>query len=191
VIDYIIEHGANTDFALAAETIFGKEIVQYDEVEIDNYSYTYNGMNNYIVSFLPTAWANIFDNLQDIWPGCEKWWAGYPIICWLEISENENGKSGQIRLFAEVGPLDEPDLRYSIIRAIEENPTKNILFQKTAKQSGKKYSKFLKNNIQQISDIHDVENIENAIKTLLQKFLDEFNAVNVALQTDWHNKPHK
>lgn len=182
VINYIIEHGANTDFALAVESVFGKEIEELTDVIINNFSFRYSWSNNTTVSFIPSSWAETLDKVQYEWPGCEDWWAGFPLICWLDINEDKDKQNGTIQLYAEVGPSEDYKFRSGLIAAIEGVATKKIRFQNTAKNEGKKYSKFFKNNIKNITDIHDVDQIEDAIRSLLIDFHEEFDAVSKGLK---------
>ncbi|UIY30980.1 PD-(D/E)XK nuclease family protein [Neorhizobium galegae] len=83
VLDFIMEHGATTDFVLAVESVFGENRAYLEEFEVENQKFAFSEHNNYQVSFLPASWIeNIGAELS--WEGCEHWWAGYPLICWLE-----------------------------------------------------------------------------------------------------------
>ena len=151
-------------------------------------------MGNSIISFLPESWADAFDGDSEDgyeWPGCEDWWAAYPMIAWLEIKqdtgEKADGRKGQLRLIAEVGCLSDWPVRKDLIERIKATATKmkmakTIKFQAGAENEGKKYSKFLKHNSLVVNDVHDSEEIEKVMRTLLKNFQPEFDAIGAALK---------
>ena len=194
VIDFVVEHGASTDFAFAARALFDDPSEYLELKTIGKRSFYYNDMGNSIISFLPESWADAFDGDSADgyeWPGCEDWWAEYPIIAWLQIKqdtgEKADGRKGQLRLIAEVGRLSDWPARKNLIERIKETANKNdmgktIKFQAGAENEGKKYSKFLKHNSLAVKDVHDSEEIEKAMRTLLKKFQPEFDAIGEALK---------
>lgn len=194
VIDFVVEHGASTDFAFAARALFNDPTEGLELKTIGERDFYYNDMSNSIISFLPESWADAFDGESEEgfeWPGCEDWWAEYPMIAWLEIKQdsgkNADGKKGQLRLNAEVGRLAEWSARKDAIErvkaaAIANKMSKTIKFQSGAENEGKKYSKFLKQNSLVVKDVHDSEEIEKAMRTLLKKFQPEFDAIGEALK---------
>ena len=99
----------------------------------------------------------------------------------MQIFQSVKGAEGSIRLFAEVGPLSDVDGRKQLVEAIQAAGTKagitDLRFQKTAANEGKKYSKFLKDNIISIKDVHDIDEVSKAIQSLLKKFQPCFDAV--------------
>lgn len=177
VLDFVIEHGASSDFAIAVHNLFGEDPEWMDPVRIDDYGYVFGGLANNMVSFLPKSWHTALCEDTLSWPGCEGWWSGFPVIAWLQVWSANQGTKGQIRLYAEVGPLTNHEFRKSLIEKIKALPSNRIRFQSGAADEGKQYSKFLKDNTVEIKDIQDADEITLAIKQILRKFKPEFDAI--------------
>lgn len=186
VLDFVIEHGASSDFAIAAHNLFGEDPEWMDTVRIDDYDYVFGGLANHMVSFLPKSWHTALRERHLSWPGCEGWWSGYPVIAWLQIWNVNQGTKGQIRLYAEVGPLTNHEFRKSLIEKIKSVPSNRIRFQSGAADEGKQFSKFLKDNSLEIKDIHDADEVSQAIRQLLRKFRPEFDSVASVLSEFTH-----
>jgi hypothetical protein len=156
-LDFIMEHGAGSDFAIAAEDVFGDGRDHLDLVEIDEQKYRFCHFDHKMVSFLPDSWYLALGKDKYDWKGCEQWWSGYPLISWLQLWADADGTSGQLGLYGEVGPLKEYEFRSSLINAIQNAgeglPKNRIKFQKAAADEGKQYSKFLKENFLKIKDV--------------------------------------
>lgn len=184
-LDFIMEYGAGSDFSIAAERFFAPESTFPDLIEIDGMKYRFFGMDHRSVSFIPDNWYMALGEDRYSWRGCEKWWPEYPIISWIQLWQDAEGKSGQLGIYGEVGPLSEYEFRRGLIEAIQsaaENTHKSkIKFQKAASEEGKKFSKFFKENFLKINDVQDVEEICQGIRKLLEKFQPEFNAVGSVL----------
>lgn len=181
VLDFILEYGAGSVFSVAAEELFGEDPEYLDPVEIDGAKYRFNHVDHRMASFLPEGWFKALGGKKFDWQGCEGWWAGYPLIVWLQLAENADGKSGRLTLYAEVGPLSTYAFRKGLIEKIKKagadlTPSK-IKFQQAAAEEGKRYSKFLKQNSIDIKDVQDNEEIGAAMKKLLKRFQPEFEAI--------------
>ncbi len=185
VLDFVIEHGASTDFAMAARALFGENPEDLGEVTIENDKYVFDRLWNKGVSFLPLSWYQAFGKKDFTWPGCEKWWASFPLIAWIEIFSAGDGTKGKMRIFAEAGSLSDYDFRKELIDAIKgvsrSNGLKRVGFSSKATNEGAKYSRFLKDNSCEIKDIQDPDEIERGMKLLLDRFQDEFQAVGEVL----------
>jgi len=181
VLDFIWDHGSSTNFSLARDEVFGDQWGDGEVVKAGKHSFVSLWSSGEQFSFLPLSWYKSLGEERYAWPGCESWWSGYPVICWMQIFQSEKGAEGSIRLFAEVGPLGDVDGRKQLVEAIQAAGTKagitDLRFQKTAANEGKKYSKFLKDNIISIKDVQDIEEISKAIQSLLKKFQPCFDAV--------------
>ena len=181
VLDFIWDHGSSTNFSLARDEVFGDHWGDGEVVKAGKHSFVSLWSSGEQFSFLPLNWYKGLGEERYTWPGCESWWSGYPVICWMQIFQSEKGAEGSIRLFAEVGPLSDVDGRKQLVEAIQAAGTKagitDLRFQKTAANEGKKYSKFLKDNIISIKDVQDIEEISKAIQSLLKKFQLCFDAV--------------
>ena len=164
VLDFIIEHGATTDFIVAAEALFGEGAEYHDVLTVGEKKYVYSHHTNYQYSFIPWDWVEKLGGRQTEWPGCDDWWAGYPLICWFQLQEGADASKGQLRLFAEVGPIENHEFRSKLIRAIEsvaeKKELRNVVFQRGAADEGRQFSKFLKRNSIAINDMQDAEEIE-------------------------------
>ena len=151
VLEFIVRHGSTSDFAIAAENIVGPGRNYLDQFKVDKDKFRLCYLEPQKMSFLPEAWYNGFGNAQFYWRGCEDWWAGYPLITWLALWPKADGKSGQLGLYGEVGPLTEYEFRRDLINTIQTAgdhlTNKRIKFQKAAAEEGKKFSKFFRDNL--------------------------------------------
>lgn len=195
VLDFIIEHGVTSDFSLAARNVFGDDPEHMSLVKTEHGNFYYNHMDSSLVTFLPESWKDALDDEDENvlnWPGCENWWALYPMIVWLETrldtGKEADGKSGQVFLYAEVGPLSNHAIRKGLIDKIKkvavdavDIESKKISFQKDADKDGKKYSKFLKDNTAHVDDVYDSQQVTDAMHNLLKRFSQEFKAIGDAL----------
>lgn len=74
VIDFVTEHGAASDFAAAARTIFGdnpKRLI--DMREVGGLQLFFGTMSNTSVTFMPKIWYDALQKSSDNWAGCQKW----------------------------------------------------------------------------------------------------------------------
>jgi len=181
VLDFVIEHGAGTDFANSVHSLIGENTEYFQKFTIGGQKFVFDGLANNYVSFLPYSWYKNFSKDKYDWPGCDDWWAGYPLINWIELRIGNDGVKGYLWLFAEVGPISKHDFRKDLIEAIQEKSKSenlnNIGFQKGAKDEGKKYSKFFKNNKIVIEDVNNPDQITEGIEKLLKKFEPEFESI--------------
>jgi hypothetical protein len=185
VLDFIWEYGASTNFSMALDDAFGAGWEDKEVLKTGKQSIVYCWSSGDRFSFLPLGWYEALGKDSYNWPGCEKWWSGYPVICWIEIFYGDAGTEGSLRLFAEVGPLSNFEARKTLIEAIKaaaKDKKLDVGFQRTAAQEGKKYSKFLKNNIVAIEDVQDLEEISRGISNLMNRFQPVFSALVPALE---------
>lgn len=185
VLDFIVDNGKSTDFALAAEAVF-KDCQSYPDVcDIDAAAFVYNNTDSSGVSFLPKTWFDAFGGDEHWWHGCEEWWASFPLITWIQLTTGADGTGGQIRLYGMVGPLADHGFRKDLINAIqgctEGAKSLRIKFQRGATDEGKKYSRFFKENTFPVDDVHDQDKIIVVIKEALKAFRPEFDAISDVL----------
>jgi hypothetical protein len=182
VLDFIVEHGAGSDFALAVRRVFGENPARGDIIKIGRRDFVYSGLAKRFVGFLPASWREELDKLRETWPGCEKWWLNYPLMTWIEMAEAADGKSGSLKLVAEVGPVSDHQFRKSMIEAItiaaEKHRHARIQFQSGAADNGRSFARFLRQNNVNIGDIHNVDEIENKLLQILNGFEDEFAIID-------------
>ncbi len=185
VLEFVMEHGATTEFNLAAESVFGGDLSYGDEVIVEGAPYMFSWNSDHQFSFIPVSWRKSLggEEKATLWKGCETWWAGYPLICWFQIYEGDDGVKGSLRLFAEVGPLSDAEVRAKLIAGIKKAASKSdigeIQFRADADRPGARYSKFLKSsgNTVQIADVSDSEAIEQGMRRLLKEFGPAFASV--------------
>jgi hypothetical protein len=185
VIDFIVEHGSSSDFSTASRTLFGENPVSMQNYKIDNNNYVFGGLSAYALSFLPEAWFSALGGNKYIWEGCEKWWVGFPLIVFFHVSTDNYGVGGKLRIYAEVGPIFDAEIRKQLIDDIQtiaaEDPRLKIKFQNNASSAGKRYSKFLKKDAVKIEDMNDSDAIATAMKSLLKQSIPELSAVAAVL----------
>ena len=185
VIDFVVEHGSTTEFAIAAESVFGESLEYLTETKVNKQRFAFDEMGNDYVSFLPWEWYEAFGEEECEWEGCNDWWAGYPLAARVSLLKAQSGSGGRVALYAEVGPLADHDLRAEIINALIDVSKKKglsrIRFQAGAADEGRRYSRFLRKNFVDIDDVQDPEKIAAAIKKLLKEFKPEFEAVGSVL----------
>lgn len=185
VLEFVMEHGSQSDFFVAAESLIGSDLGFLDTFTVDGQKFRLNQADDRFVSFLPEAWYQGFGKDRFDWRGCEGWWASYPLIAWLQLRTHADGKSGQLTIYGEVGPLSEHDFRKDLIGAIQaagkELGTARIKFQTGAAAEGKRFSKFLKDNSFDIKDVQDADEIAAAMRALLKRFKAEFQALGSVL----------
>ena len=191
VLDFVVAHGTSTDFAIAARSVFGENPELYELIHVGKRHFYFGYIGNSQASFLPEIWCDGFDRDDDVelvWEGCDGWWMEYPLICWFEIRNSDTeDKKGKLWLYAEVGPLNNHDVRKTLIGTIEEAAqsigSKKIKFQSGATTQGKRYSKFLKQNNIEVEDVQDSEEIASAMNRLLDSFRKEFDAIGERLES--------
>lgn len=181
LLDFIMEHGPTSDFIRAIDALAGEDPHLQNAVRIDGQliHFAWTGFN--MASFLPSSWYEALGEGDLEWAGCERWWSGFPVICWFQLFENREGAGGQLRLYGEVGPIADHRFRKSLIEAIqdaaEEEESDKIRFQGGATDEGRRFSKFFKQNTVSIKDVQDADEIAVAAKKLLKSFKPEFKLI--------------
>jgi len=185
-IDFIMEHGVSTEFTFAADQLFGEGLEYGDKAKAEGVKVMYNWSNQNSFSFVPTPWVSALGGEDSKpWAGLKGWWAEFPVICWFQLNTKEDGVKGALFLYAEVGPVDDPDDRKYLIECIQKcakgKLEKQIKFRADASRSGARYSKFFNGNSTAIADISDAEAIEAGMRKLLLEFGAVFKTVEPAL----------
>lgn len=180
-IDFIVEHGASSDFALAARSIFGDNIEAQNTAVFGNRAFRLWELKTNRMVCVPQDWEEELSQPRLIWKGCDNWGDGYPLTIWFRLDKLPDGVKGKLRMVAEVGPLANFEARYDLVQSIaaltESKPKLRIKFSKSAWVEGTKYSRFLKGNVASVEDTGDAEKIAEAITKLVVKFDDEITAV--------------
>jgi len=185
VFDFVMKHGATSDFSVAAGNVFGDDLDAADPIVVGSQSYKLTTLSSDICGCIPVAWQDALHNLPFLAKGCEGWWAGLPLIIWIRLDKAAKGVGGKLRIVAEVGPMSDYKSRLMLVELISKltdaEPKLRIQFTKTATQEGTRYSRFLKENVVSIKDAGDAEEITQAIHKLLLRFEPEFEYVEALL----------
>jgi len=180
-LDLLTSHRSESAFQLSVHRLFGGSPTQEKTVRLGKNELKYSNHTKTNLSFLPTAWQEELEKVRGTWPGCEKWWAGYPFIAWVEIKTSDDGTTGYLKLNAEVGPISNHKARKGIIKAIAAAATAaglgRIRFPEGASDKGRLYSRFLQEGSVALNDIRNAEEIENKLVQLLAGFEPEFELV--------------
>lgn len=181
VLDLIREHSPGSGFEPAVRRLFGDKPERGKTVRIGNREFKYSSLAKNLVSFLPARWHEELDKTKDAWLGCENWWAGYPLIVWVEIRASDDGTTGHLTLNAEVGPISNHKFRKGIIEVIKVAASakglERIQFPAGASDKGRLYSRFLRKNKIAVNDIRSTDEMERRFAELVVGFGPEFELV--------------
>lgn len=181
LLNIIREPRPGSGFEPAVHRLFGDKPVRGEKVRIGNSEFKYSSHEKNFVSFLPARWHEELDKSEGAWCGCENWWAGYPLIAWVEIRASDDGTTGHLQLNAEVGPVSNRKVRRGIIETIKVAASakglERIQFPVGASDKGRLYSRFLHKNSITVNDIRDTNAMERKIAELIVDFEPEFELV--------------
>ncbi|QRY67978.1 hypothetical protein JVX98_27150 [Ensifer sp. PDNC004] len=181
VIGLIADRGADTGFEPAVRRLFGDNPTRGKSIRIGNRWFVYTGLKKNLVSFLPMRWHEELDKGRVTWPGCQNWWAGYPLIAWVEVRASDDGSNGHLKLNAEVGPISHHRARKGIIEVIaaaaDAKALERVHFPVGAADEGRLYSRFLRGNSTPVNDIRDTDEIEGKFVRLVADFETEFELI--------------
>lgn len=181
VLDLIREPKLGLGFESAVHRLFGDKPERGKIVRIGNREFKYSSLAKSLVSFLPARWHEELEKTKDAWLGCENWWAGCPLIVWVEIRASDDGTTGYLKLNAEVGPVSNHKVRKGIIEAIKVAASakglERIQFPTGASDKGRLYSRFLRKNSIAVNDIRDADEMQRRFAELIAGFEPEFDLV--------------
>lgn len=182
VLDLIKRDRPGSGFATAVFRLFGDKLERGKTVRFSKHEFKYSSHEKSLVSFLPARWHEELDKTKGTWSGCENWWAGYPLIAWVEIRAADDGTTAHLKLHAEVGPVSDHKVRQGIIEAIRMAASaqgmERIQFPVGASDKGRLYSRFLRDNSIAVSDIRSADEIEKKFVELIAGFEPEFKLVS-------------
>lgn len=182
VLDLIKRDRPGSGFATAVFRLFGDKPERGKTVRIGKHEFNYSSHEKSLVSFLPARWREELDKTKGAWSGCENWWAGYPLIAWVEIRAADDGTTAHLKLHAEVGPVSDHKVRQGIIEAIRMAASakgmERIQFPVGASDKGRLYSRFLRENPITVSDIRNADEIEKKFVEVIAGFEPEFELVS-------------
>ncbi|WP_158665002.1 hypothetical protein [Ensifer adhaerens] len=185
VLDLVKEENSGAGFEPAVRRLFGESPDREKTIRIGKREFLYSDLAKTHVSFLPARWRQELDGTRFTWQGCENWWAGYPLISWVELRAGDLGAKGYLRLNAEVGPISDDKLRKglveTIIAAAAAKGLERVQFQPGASEKGRLYSRFLRRNSVALNDIGDPGEIERKFVQLINDFDAEFELVANAI----------
>lgn len=185
LLGLLAKANANTGFDSAIRSVFGSELMPNQQIGIGDRHFFYAGSAKNLVAFLPVQWQVELDKVGIVWKGCERWWAGYPLIVLAEMRVSEDGISGYLRLNAEVGPASAREFRKGMIEAIKTaavvSNLDRIQFQPDAAETGRLYSRFLRRNVIPLTDITNAGEIQAQLKMLVSDFEPELELVATVL----------
>lgn len=177
-IDFIVEHGASSDFAVAVEAIFDEASGM---ATVGDHQFRKWELKTDRIVCVPQAWEKEMSISSQPWDGCENWGDGYPLTIWFRLDRIPDGVKGKLRMVGEVGPVADPGIRQALVQRIDEiaksNPKMRIKFSKTASVEGTKYSRFFQGNVLEVADTGDSEKIAEAMRKLMTKFRGEISAI--------------
>lgn len=180
-LDLLAKPSAGSAFEQAVQRVFGDKALRGKLVRIGNSHVVLSEIAKDRVSFLSANWVAELEKTRGAWDGCENWWAGYPLIAWIEFRVGDDGKSGSLRLHAEVGPITNSGVRQGFVEAIRLKATARqmarIRFPDASSQERRLYSRFLHQNVVSVRDISDKIDIEHQFVQLVGSFLPEFDLV--------------
>ncbi|WP_429816409.1 hypothetical protein [Ensifer sp. B1-9] len=177
----IAERSTDTGFGPAISRLFGDNPERGKLIRIGNSRFVCFGLQKNLVSFLPVRWHEEFERTGIAWPGCQNWWAGYPLIAWVEVRAGDDGVKGYLKLNAEVGPISNHQARKGVIEAITAaayvKELERVHFPAEASDEGRLYSRFLRKNSVAVNDIRDTDEVETKFVQLVADFETEFELV--------------
>jgi hypothetical protein len=180
-VDLLRAPRPRSGFELAARRLFGENPKSGTNVRIGHRQLNCLTLIANRVSFLPASWQVELDKTSDKWPGCEKWWAGYPLISYVDMRAGDDGRSGRLILKAEVGPISDHPTRKAVIDTIKAAASarnlSRIQFPADATEEGQLYSLFLRRNIVVVSDIHSGREVESKFLQLIDDFEPEVGLI--------------
>jgi hypothetical protein len=185
VLDFIMEHGVSTDFAIAARLLFGDDPDRSVAVKIGEGEFRFSWLGLDRISFLPEIWFKALGENEFKWKGCEAYWSGFPVAMWLQLHVDREGGGGSLKLHAEVGPISVHKVREKLIEDISAAANEHrlrIAFQRGAGAEGKRFSKFFKGNLVAINDTSNSDQIVAGMTKLLSNFNDEIAHVAIILR---------
>lgn len=183
--DLLSEKQTPIGLAPAVKRLFGDAPHPGKPIRLGGIKVQYSSHTENRLRFLPNLWTEELAKTRRLWSGCEKWWAGYPFIAWIELS-SADGVKGQLTLSAELGPLADHELRVAFIDAIttaaSQQDLERIKFPKGSTEKGRLYSQFFRKSALAVSEIRDSSEIERTMTSLAANFRPEFEVVASAIE---------
>lgn len=180
ILDLLEQSPPNITFELAAKTLI--ENSGADQLlRASGQLYVVNSLKPSSVSFLPQGWVTCLEQGRGRWSGCDNWWAGYPLIAYLQMRPDPDGQGQQLLLNCEVGPMAPDELRQDLVRLIKrlgsEAKLTRIKFRSDAMKPKTLYSRFLTDSALRIERPGDIDLLARRMCSLLADFEPEMKVV--------------
>jgi hypothetical protein len=180
-VDLIRIRTPQSGFEPAVRRLCGDNPKPGKAIKIGGCELRFSSLASSLVSFMPARWQEELDKTQGIWRGCENWWAGYPLILYVEMRAGDDGRSGHLNLHAEVGPISAHAVRKGVIEAIEAAASVSKLgrIQFPAGAAGERqlYSRFLVRNSATVNDMRKADEVEGKFVQLVGGFEAEIDLI--------------
>ena len=181
LLDLIKKPTAGLGFEEAMRRIFGEGPPRGQRAKLAKQSIDLFSVAPTRVSLLPASWTDALDPLAAVRIGCENWWAGYPLILWVEMRVGDDGVTGQLILNGEVGPVRDHRRRKGLIRLIrtraaEERSTR-IQFPPGSADKGRLYTRFLRQNAMAVENCRNADEVEQRFLALLAAVKPEIDLI--------------
>lgn len=177
-------------FETAVSSLFGQEAQPKKTVKLGGTEYNYSSRTGDRVRFLPAQWVEALEGNPASWQGCENWWAGFPLIAWVEINVVD-GIRAQLKLNAELGPISDYQARTKLVQTLglasSQRNLERIQFPKSAMDKSSLYSQFFRRNTVPVRDFRDASEIERQFLKLIADFRREFEMIASAIRETTHS----
>ena len=180
ILSLLEQSPPSNTFKLAAKTLI--ENSGADQLlRASGQQYVVDSLKPSSVSFLPQEWVTGLKQGCARWSGCDNWWAGYPLIAYLQMRPDPDGPGQQLLLNCEVGPVAPIEVRQELVRQIkrfgsEANLTR-IKFRRDALNRMTLYSRFLTGGTLPVDRPDDADLLAGLICALLADFEPEMRVV--------------
>lgn len=118
ILSLLEQSPPSNTFELAAKTLIEKSGAD-QLLKTSGQLYVVDSLKPSSLSFLPQEWVTGLEQGRARWSGCDNWWAGYPLIAYLQMRPDPDGPGQQLLLNCEVGPVAPGELRQDLIRLIK------------------------------------------------------------------------
>lgn len=171
-------------FELAAKTLIRSNGTD-QLLKASGQLYVVDSLKPSSLSFLPQEWVTGLEHGRARWSGCDNWWAGYPLIAYLQMRPDPDGTGQQLVLNCEVGPVAPIELRKDLVRLIRrlglEAMLTRLKFRSDAMNAKTLYSRFLTGGTLPIDRPDDPDLIARRMCALLTDFEPEMKVVTKSI----------
>lgn len=180
ILSLLEQSPLNNTFELAAKTLMEKG-GSGRLLRASGQLYIVDSLKPSSLSFLPQGWVTCLEQGRGRWSGCDNWWAGYPLIAYLQMRPDPDGPGQQLLLNCEVGPVAPDELRQDLVRLIKRSGSEakltRIKFRSDAMHPKTLYSRFLKDSALRVERPDDIDLLARRMCSLLADFEPEMGVV--------------